>query len=91
MSLSLFLGNALSVGRDIHLLLTDVIMPKMNGGELADVLRKSRPDMEVIFMSGYTDDAISHLGVLETGVHFIQKPITPSVLANKLRDVLKKL
>lgn len=75
---------------DIHLLLTDVIMPKINGRELANSLQKDRPDMEVIFMSGYTDDAISHHGVLEPGVHFIQKPITPSILAKKLREVLKK-
>ena len=75
---------------DIHLLLTDVIMPKMNGQELANTMLQSRPEMEVIFMSGYTDDAISHHGVLEPGVHFIQKPITPSILAKKLREVLKK-
>ena len=75
---------------DIHLLLTDVIMPKMNGRELANELQKDRPEMEVIFMSGYTDDAISHHGVLEPGVQFIQKPITPSVLAKKLREVLRK-
>jgi len=75
---------------DIHLLLTDVIMPKLNGQELANTVQQSRPEMEVIFMSGYTDDAISHHGVLEPGVHFIQKPITPSILAKKLREVLKK-
>ncbi len=75
---------------DIHLLLTDVIMPKKNGQELANTLQQKRPEMEVIFMSGYTDDAISHHGVLEPGVHFIQKPITPSILAKKLREVLKK-
>jgi PAS domain S-box-containing protein len=75
---------------DIHLLLTDVIMPKMNGQELANSLQQSRPEMEVIFMSGYTDDAIFRHGVLEPGVHFIQKPITPSILAKKLREVLKK-
>jgi len=79
-----------SYGGEIHLLLTDVIMPKMNGRELAGILQKDRPIMEVIFMSGYTDDAISHHGVLEPGVHFIQKPITPSVLAKKMREVLKK-
>ena len=74
----------------IHLLLTDVIMPKMNGQELADELKKTRLDMEVIFMSGYTDDVIAHHGVLEEGVNFIQKPITCSRLGQKLREVLGK-
>ena len=75
---------------EIHLLLTDVVMPKMNGRELAKIVQQDRPGMEVIYMSGYTNDAISHHGVLEPGVHFIQKPITPSVLAKKLREVLGK-
>ncbi len=74
----------------IHLLLTDVIMPNMNGQELADALRVQRPDMGVLFMSGYTDDVIAHHGVLEPGVNFVQKPITLSMLAHKLREVLKK-
>jgi PAS domain S-box-containing protein len=74
----------------IHLLLTDVIMPNMNGQELADALRNQRPDMGVLFMSGYTDDVIAHHGVLEPGINFIQKPITLSILAHKLRDVLNK-
>ncbi|MHB8809140.1 MAG: ATP-binding protein [Desulfobulbaceae bacterium] len=71
----------------IHLLLTDVIMPNMNGQELADALREKRKDLAVLFMSGYTHDVITHHGVLE-GVNFIQKPITLSALANKLREVL---
>jgi PAS domain S-box-containing protein len=75
---------------DIHLLLTDVIMPNMNGQELADAIQETRPDMQIIFMSGYTDDVITHHGVLEPGVNFIQKPITPSRLAKVLREVLKK-
>jgi PAS domain S-box-containing protein len=75
---------------DIHILLTDVIMPNMNGQELADAIQEMRPDMQIIFMSGYTDDVISHHGVLEPGVNFIQKPITPSRLAKVLREVLKK-
>ena len=65
-------------------------MPKMNGQELADELKKTRLDMEVIFMSGYTDDVIAHHGVLEEGVNFIQKPITCSRLGQKLREVLGK-
>jgi len=71
----------------IHLLLTDVIMPKMDGQELANNIQQDRPDIKVIFMSGYTDDVIAHHGVLEQGVNFIQKPITPSKLAQVLNDV----
>jgi len=74
---------------EIHLLLTDVIMPKMNGQEVADELKKTRPEMQIIFMSGYTDDVIAHHGVLEAGVNFIQKPVTLSRLAKKLREVLR--
>jgi len=73
----------------IDLLLTDVIMPNMNGQELADTLAATRPDMKVIFMSGYTDDAIVHHGVTEKDVNFIQKPITLNRLAKKLRNVLE--
>jgi DNA-binding NtrC family response regulator len=75
---------------NIDILLTDVIMPNVNGQELYNELKQSRPGMEVIFMSGYTDDVIAHHGVLEPGVNFIQKPITLSRLAHKLREVLKK-
>lgn len=74
----------------IHLLLTDVIMPNMNGQELADAIQEMRPEIPIIFMSGYTDDVISHHGVLEPGVHFIQKPITPSRLAKMMKEVLEK-
>ncbi|MDH3328493.1 MAG: response regulator [Desulfobulbaceae bacterium] len=74
---------------EIHLLLTDVIMPKMNGQEVADELKKTRPEMQIIFMSGYTDDVIAHHGVLEAGVNFIQKPISLSRLAKKLREVFR--
>lgn len=81
---------AQSYAGEIHLLLTDVIMPNLNGKELADSLKKIRPAMEVIFMSGYTDDFIAHHGVLEPDVHFLQKPVTPSNLAQKIRQVLKK-
>jgi len=91
----LLAGNgeeAVKIGRtyegDIDLLLTDVIMPNMNGQELVDEIRKFRPDLAVIFMSGYTDDVIAHHGVLESGVNFVQKPITMNRLAHKLREVL---
>ena len=77
-----------SYGGEIHLLLTDVIMPEMNGQELAHAIQNERPDIKIIFMSGYTDDVIAQHGVLEPGVNFIQKPITPSKLAQVLKDVL---
>jgi CheY-like chemotaxis protein len=72
----------------IHLLLTDVIMPEINGKVLADKLLKARPDLKVLFMSGYTDDAIARHGVLDPDVAFIQKPLSVATLARKVRDVL---
>ncbi len=72
----------------IDLLLTDVIMPQMDGQELANAIQQERPDIKIIFMSGYTDDVIAHHGVLDPDVNFIQKPITPSKLAQALEDVL---
>jgi PAS domain S-box-containing protein len=72
----------------INLLLTDVIMPGMNGKTLADLLLKTRPDLKVLFMSGYTDDIIGHHGVLDPGVLLIQKPLSPVALAYKVREAL---
>jgi len=72
----------------IDLVLTDVIMPKGSGRELADELEKRQPGIRVLFMSGYTDDAIAHLGVLGEGSEFIQKPFNPQQLAAKVRMVL---
>ncbi len=73
----------------IHLLLTDVIMPRMNGRELAEKIKIIHPESKVLYMSGYTDDIISKHGVLEEDVHFLNKPFTPSILATKIRQVLE--
>jgi two-component system cell cycle sensor histidine kinase/response regulator CckA len=84
--------EAISVSRAftgrIHLLLTDVIMPGMSGPQLADRLAAERTDSRVLFMSGYTDTAISHHGVLEPGIWYLQKPFSPVGLAEKVREVL---
>jgi YesN/AraC family two-component response regulator len=85
--------QALSIAKEhakgkIHLLLTDIVMPKMSGKELADRLKSLRPDLKALFTSGYTDNAIVRHGVLEAGVNFLQKPFSVVTLGQKIREVL---
>lgn len=72
----------------IDLLMTDVVMPEMNGLDLARQLTSLYPDIKLLFMSGYTDNMIAHHGVLDEGVAFIQKPFSIKDLADKVRRVL---
>jgi CheY-like chemotaxis protein len=73
-----------------HLLLTDVVMPQMGGRQLAEQLKQVCQDFKVLYMSGYTDNAITHHGVLEKGMNYLQKPFTVDGLARKVREVMDK-
>jgi CheY-like chemotaxis protein len=74
----------------IDLLLTDVVMPQMSGVELARRIAIKRPAIKVLFMSGYTDEAVIRYGALGAGIAFVQKPFTTETLARKVRQVLDK-
>jgi signal transduction histidine kinase/ActR/RegA family two-component response regulator len=91
---ALHVEDAQTIARDypdeIHLLLTDVVMPGMSGKDLVDLLSSKRPTMRVIYMSGYTDEAILHHGVLDPGTAFLQKPFTLNVLVHKVYEVLRR-
>jgi two-component system, cell cycle sensor histidine kinase and response regulator CckA len=82
------LGIISEYGGAIDLLLTDVVMPQMSGKTLAQRIQQIRPGLKVLYMSGYTDDAIVHHGILEPGIAFVQKPFTPSIISAKVREVL---
>jgi two-component system, cell cycle sensor histidine kinase and response regulator CckA len=73
---------------DIHLLLTDVILPGMNGKTLSERLRTMRPNLKVLFTSGYTADVITNRGLLERDLAYLPKPFSPDTLACKVREVL---
>jgi CheY-like chemotaxis protein len=73
---------------EILLLITDIIMPGMNGKDLAAQLQSIRPDIRTLYVSGYTENAIVHRGILDSEVDFLQKPFTTRNLARKVREVL---
>ncbi len=83
-ALELLAGEA----NTVDLVLTDAVMPRMSGRELADHVARLRPALPVLFMSGYTNDEITRRGLLNPGVPFLQKPFSPEALANKVREVL---
>jgi PAS domain S-box-containing protein len=79
------------VDEDIQVLVTDVVMPHMSGHELAMRLRARRPSLRVLYLSGYTDEAIAHRGIVDVDAAFLQKPFTRAALARKVREVLAEV
>ncbi len=87
--------DALQIAEDhdgeIDLLLTDIMMPGMNGVEVASAVSKIRPGIQIFFMSGYADQDLVRQGLLEPGTHFLQKPFTPQELAERIRQILDRV
>ena len=81
--------EAMDRGQQVNLVITDLIMPRMNGRELADKLEHLQPGVPILFMSGYTDDEMMRRGLLAPGAEFIQKPFDTGLFATKLRTLLK--
>jgi CheY-like chemotaxis protein len=73
----------------LDLLLSDVVMPRMGGPELAQALLQRRPTVKVLYMSGYTDHPMVRRGVVDAGVAFLQKPFTPTLLVSRIRELLE--
>jgi PAS domain S-box-containing protein len=81
--------QAVSRHPEIALVITDVVIPEMSGGQLAEKLRRLTPDTRMLFMSGYTDDAVVRAGTVGLDIAFLEKPFTPQTLARKVRDVIE--
>lgn len=85
-------GEALRLATEyvgpIHLMVTDLVMPEINGRRLAERMATVRPNMRVLYMSGHTASVVAPLGILEPGVAFLQKPFSPDMLARRIREVL---
>jgi CheY-like chemotaxis protein len=73
---------------DIQLIVTDLVMPGMSGRELAERIAKEKPEVKVLYISGYTDDFVVHAGVAQAGMAFLQKPFSPTAFTHKVREVL---
>jgi CheY-like chemotaxis protein len=82
-------SQAKSHAAELQLLITDVVMPEMNGRDLAELLKATKPGLKCLFSSGYTANVIAHSGVLDEGVHFLQKPFSLKTLATKVREALE--
>jgi two-component system cell cycle sensor histidine kinase/response regulator CckA len=85
------LAIAQKPGERFDMVVTDVVMPGMSGREVVDELRRSRPDIPALFVSGYTQDAIAQRGVLDSGLEFLAKPFTPATLLGRVRAMLDSL
>jgi len=83
------LAVVMETGNRLRLVLTDVVMPEVNGRELASRIAGIRPDLPLIFMSGYTDEDVIRRGLLERGRRFIQKPFSPDALARQVHHALR--